>query len=199
MIFIVDYLNPFLWFSGAIIEPMTLLVIFMIGIPIIMFLILFLIEVRNSKKSLILYFETENLLNSLLTKIKDGRIFLGKKQISVDKASTLHMRTGFMFKSYKPVYVIKHNLALPLHFTKAGIKVYTGENLKHLVENKTLEQLLKPKGADKQVILFLVIGAVIGILCGILLADFIPKGSQVASTATPVAGIILNKTRTWRN
>jgi hypothetical protein len=190
----VDYLNPFLWFDGTIIEPTMLLILFCIGMPILMLLVLFLIEVRNSKKSLILYFETENLLNSLLTKIKDGRIFLGKKQISVDKASTLHMRTGFLFKSYKPVYVIKHNLALPLHFTKAGIKVYTGENLKHLVENKTLEQLLKPKGADRAIILWLVLGVVIGVMAGILLAGFLPK-EQAATAAAPVAGMIMNRSR----
>lgn len=193
MVCLVDIFNPFEW--GTVIEPTTLLILFCIGIPIAMFGILFLIEVRNTKKSLILYFETENLMNSLLTKIKDGRIFLGKKQISVDKASTLHMRTGFLFKSYKPVYVIKHNLALPLHFTKAGIKVYTGENLKHLVENKTLEQLLKPKGADKAIILYLVIGVVIGLLCGILLADFIPKGETAAPVATTAGSLIMNRSR----
>jgi hypothetical protein len=168
-----DFLNPLTWFSGAgSISPMTLLWLFIIGIPVLMFLVLFLIEVRNSKKSLIIYFESESVINSLLTKIKDGRIFLGKKQISVDKSNPLQMRTGFMFRSYKPVYFIKHNLALPLKFTAKGIRVYTGENLKHLVENKTLEQLLKPKGEDRKIILYLILGVIIGILAGIVLASY---------------------------
>lgn len=179
-----DFLNPFTWFSasGAILEPMTLLILFCIGIPVAMFGIMLLMEIRNSKKSIIFYFESESVLNSLMTKIKDGRIFLGKKQISVDKSSPLQMRSGFMFKSYKPVYFIKHNLALPLKFTTNGIKVYTGENLKHLVENKTLEQLLKPKDAGRQVIMFLILGVIIGCLAGIVLAGFLPK-----EAAAPVA------------
>ena len=190
----VDYLNPFEWGNLIALEPMTLLILFCIGLPVILFGILFLIEVRNSKKSIVFYFETESVMNSFLTKIKDGRIFLGKKQISVDKTQPVHMRTGFLFKSFKPVYILKHNLALPLKFTNQGIRVYTGENLKHLVENKTLEQLLKPKGADRAIILYLVIGIIIGVLGGILLADFIPKG-EAAAPVTAAGSLMMNRSR----
>jgi hypothetical protein len=186
-----DFLNPLTWFSGAgsiSISPMTLLWLFIIGVPVLMFLIMFLMEVRNSKKSIIFYFESESVINSLLTKIKDGRIFLGKKQVSVDKSSPLQMRTGFLFKSFKPVYFIKHNLALPLRFTTKGIKVYTGENLKHLVENKTLEQLLKPKGADRAIILWLILGIIIGVLVGILLASYGITPAPATHATTVVAG-----------
>lgn len=183
---LVDYLNPAEW-AKITISPEMLLILFCIGLPIILFGILFLIEVRNSKKSIVFYFETESVLNSFLTKIKDGRIFLGKKQISVDKTQPVHMRTGFLFKSYKPVYVLKHNLALPLKFTAQGIRVYTGENLKHLVENKTLEQLLKPKGADRAVILWLVLGIIIGVMAGILLAGFIPAAAPAVPPAVTPA------------
>lgn len=184
MVCLVDYLNPATWINMTL-EPMALLILFCVALPVFVFGIFILNDLRNAKKSLIFFFQTENVIDVILTKIKDGRIFLGKKQISVDKSNPLQMRTGFMLKSYKPVYFIKHNLALPLHFTKSGIKVYTGENLKHLVENKTLEQLLKPKGADRAVILWLVLGIVIGVMAGILLAGFLPA-PEAAAPATPV-------------
>lgn len=151
---------------------MIVAVLFMIGIFVLM---LFLFERSKNGKAIIMNYITENLVNFMDRKVDDGSILIGKKQIHVDKVEPITVRTGRLMRTHRPLYVIKWNLALPLRHSREGIKVVTGENLKHLVENKTLEQLLKPKGSDGKVWLYLVLGIVLGIMAGYIISGMMAK------------------------
>lgn len=149
-------------------EMLTLLLYLMLPfIPVGMIL---LMDIIGLKKAVILYFETEKLIRMKTVGIKDGMVKMGKKKFYVDKSKPPMIPMGTLIKPLRPVYVFKWDRSLPMDITSSGIKTEVSPtNLTNLIENKTLDQLLTPKGANKAVILWFIMGAVIGGLIGFVL------------------------------
>lgn len=149
-------------------DPTFLLVIISLGFPFLMLLVLVAMDMIDSKKAKILYFDSENLCKMIGKKVKDGVVEIKKKQIHVDRVRPLNYLSGFLVKSYRPLYIIKHDKALPCKFTEKGIEVISATNLKNLVENKTLDALLQPKQNNSMLFMVLVMGLICGAAVGYL-------------------------------
>ena len=170
-----DYLNPLSWFGVIKLSENDIIIWTFFLFIAACFVVILLGQRRKNSQAMIMNYESESLVTFMNRKVKDGSIMIGKKQIHVDNVKPITVKMGGLLKAHRPLYVIKWNLALPLHHTKSGTKVVTGENLKHLIENKTLEQLLKPKGADKAALLYIILGVVIGIMAGYIIAGMMHK------------------------
>lgn len=152
-------------------SPQDLLLLVSAGVPVGMLLIFMIFESWGAKKDLFLYFDTETNCKLLKKKIKDGGVQIGKKTISLDKVRPLTIIVGTLLsKSVKRLYVVKWNKALPLKFTSSGISIISGENLKNVMDNKTLDQLLTPKGGNKMALIYLIMGLVMGGLIGYVIS-----------------------------
>lgn len=151
-------------------EQMFLLVMIVFVSPILMVLIFAILDFASSKKARILYFESEKQCRMMNKKIKDGMFNIKDKTFYVDKATPPMIPAGSLFKTLRPFYAIKHDKAIPLVFTTKGLSTISASNLKKLIENKTLAQLLQPQGRDKFAIIMLIIGGVMGGLIGYLLS-----------------------------
>lgn len=151
-------------------DPILVLLLYVIGIPLAFMFFLIFMDMLTLRKASVLYLESEQIGKLRKAKVKDGAIKFKQKIIHVDKIKPLMINAGFFIKGRVPFYVIKHDIALPLYFSKGGIKVMTGENLRKLIENKTLEKLLTPKDSNKGIFLYMIFGLVVGGILGYLLA-----------------------------
>lgn len=139
--------------------------------PVGFIIILVIIDMTTNKKAKLLYFETEKLARLMNINVKDGMINIKKKKFFLDQVKPASIPSGILVKSFRPFYVVKWDKAVPLNFSKEGLKgEQSAENLKNLVENKTLDAFLRPKDAGKQQMLFFIIGAVMGGLIGYVLS-----------------------------
>jgi hypothetical protein len=153
----------------------TIIVIFIFGMGLFFVLLLVFLERSKNGKAIIMHYLTETIVEFNDEKVRDGSVMLGKKQIHVDKVQPITVKGGGLMRTTRPLYVVKWNSALPLQHMKAGTRVVTGENLQHLVENKTLAQLLKPKGGEGKIILWIILGVILGIFAGIVIGGYLPK------------------------
>lgn len=152
-------------------DLLTIIFAVAIGIPVLVIAFMIWLDLKNAKKSVVLYFISEKQAELIDKEVNNGLITIGKRSIAVDTEKPLLLKAqGVFLKSFRPFHIIKHDRALPHHFTDKGVKIITGENLKSLIENKTLDKLLQPKGADKMQILFLILGIVIGAIMGYFIA-----------------------------
>jgi len=150
----------------------TLIILFLaIGSPLIMAFGLLLMDIWGLKKSIILYFDTDKTAKFMRRKVKEGVIKIGKKRYFVDKIKPPSIPSGIFIKPFRHLYILKWNRAVPLEITERGIEVgRSPSNLSNLMENKTLDQLLTPKKHGKEIILYLIIGVVMGAMFGYILA-----------------------------
>jgi hypothetical protein len=148
------------------------LVLILIGFPIATIGLLLYYDLRGLGKSIIMYWETEKVAKMMRKEAKDGVIQIGKKRILVDKSVHEGMiKHGIFVRALRPLYMIKWNKPIPMKVTEKGLELsHDAENLKNLIENKTLAQLLTPAGKGKEALLFLLIGAVMGGLAGYIVA-----------------------------
>ena len=137
------------------------------GLPFLMLLIVLFLERRNSKKAVILYFESNSICRIIHKKVEDGLVKFNDKIHHVGTTKPYHLPSGFIMKTWKPFYILHYNSATPLSIHKTE-KIISGASLKALYENKTLQQLLTPKSSSGQMILFLLVGAAIGAIMGYL-------------------------------
>lgn len=144
------------------IDDFLFIVILLFSFMLLMFFILIYFDMRSAKKSIIWMFESDKLIRSLSSHVKDGMVQVGKKLFYVDKNVPPSMATGIIIKSLRPVYVFKHNQPVPLKITEQGVKAeQSPENLKNFRENKTLEQLLTVK-TEGMSLIALAVGLLIG-------------------------------------
>ncbi len=123
------------------------------------------------KKAFIIYFESDKTVRVVNKKIKDGCIKIGKKLFFVDKDNAPIVPRGVLIKSFRPLFLLKWNTPVELRPTDTGLRAgQSAENLAKFVENKTLSLLLTPKKNNLELIIFLVVGAVLGGIIGYLAA-----------------------------
>jgi hypothetical protein len=134
-----------------------------------------------------LYFVTEKLVKIVTVKIdpKTGTAKMGKdKEFNFDKIEPLSLETGKLRKGLIPFYIMKHDIHKPLNveFKKekwkddAAEMSVTPENFKNMMRQGTLNTLLTMSGPTTvQMFLWIAIGAIMGILAGML----IPFGGAV--------------------
>jgi len=135
------------------------------GFPVLFFLIILFMDLRDSGNCKFLYFESEKIARMISQKVLDGRVKIKKKIFQVDNAVPPVIKSGLLFKSYRPLYFIKHDRAVPFKIDAKGFSSERSpENLKNLIENKTLDQLLTPKQSGGMQIIMIAIGLVIGFL-----------------------------------
>jgi len=150
-------------------DEMLTLILYMF-LPVIPIFMILLMDVMGLKKAVILYFETEKMLRMKTVSIKDGMVKMGKKKFYVDKNKPPMIPMGILIKPLRPLYIFKWDRAVPSEITSSGIdSKISPTNLTNLIENKTLDQLLTPKGANKAVLLWFIMGLVIGGLAGFVL------------------------------
>lgn len=134
---------------------------------------------QDRTKSLFHYFDTENTARMIKRDAKDGSVIIanGKetpKTFILDKTKPKLTKTFF---GWKPTYYLKWNNALPMEIDlengKLNKSALTPENITNLLEMKTIDKLLSPKQEKFNMILFLAIGVVVGILCGISIMSFV--------------------------
>jgi len=134
-----------------------------LGLPVIMFMLLIFIDMMGAKKSVVLYFESNKIARFLSIGVKDGMTQIKKKRFFVDTSSPPVVMGGILIRSFRPLYIFKHDRAVPMKVSKQGLESERSpENLKNLMENKTLDQLLTPKSSGGVQLLFLIMGIVIG-------------------------------------
>lgn len=150
---------------------LMLLMFMTFGFPLLILFIFFLIEMMNSKKSMFLFFDTTYHCRLIRQKIKDGKVKIGKKIFFIGDYKPKLLRTGSLFKSYKPFYILRHDVANPYRFDDENLEIkITPENVKYLSRNTTLEQLLRG-ATGSGAWLWLIIGLVMGILIGYMLVS----------------------------
>lgn len=130
-------------------------------------------------KSIFYYFDTENTARMIKRDVKDGSVVIGNgkdiaKTFILDKTKPKLTKTFF---GWKPTYFVKWNNALPmiidLEEGKLKKSELSPENITNMLEMKTIDKLLSPKQEKFNMILFLAIGVVVGILAGLSLMQFI--------------------------
>lgn len=150
-----------------------LLTLFMVGVPFLFILVVFWKDSRSAGKALILHFKSERQAEFMDKHVSEGVIKIGKKVTYVDEENPVLVRDGIFFKHWRPLHIVKWNMALPLKFSKDGMRVISSANLKNFMDNKTLEQLLTPKGASKLAIIMFVMGLIMGVLVGYVLPQIL--------------------------
>jgi hypothetical protein len=151
-------------------DAILTLIIYMM-LPFIPVGLILLMDVWGLKKCVILYFETEKLIRMKTVSVKDGMVKMGKRRFYVDKSRPAMIPMGILIKPLRPLYVFKWDRSIAMDVSSAGLKSEgSPENLTNLLQNKTLDQLLTPKGSSKQVLLFMIMGLVMGGLAGFILA-----------------------------
>ena len=152
-------------------DPVLFLVLIIIFMPIIFFFVLIMIDMTTNKKARMLYFETEKLARIIDANIKDGFAQIRKKKFFVQEVKPVFIPSGIIVKSWRPLYAIRWDKVIPFQFVKEGLKaIPSAENMKNLIENKTLDALLKPASTNKQALLFFIMGAVMGGLIGYVIS-----------------------------
>lgn len=155
-----------------------LLYIVALGAPVLIIGYILWMDIKNAKKSVVLYFSSEKECSLLDKSVEDGLIKFGKKSVLVDQeAPPLLKNQGMFLKTYRPLHIVKWDRALPHEFSEDGIKIISGTNLKNLIENKTLDKLLEPKGQDKMMLLWLALGLVLGVVLGYFVAQGMAAGA----------------------
>lgn len=145
-----------------------------IGLPALIFLVLLFLDIMGAKKSVVLYFESNKIARFISIGVKDGMTQIKKKRFFVDTSSPPVVMGGMLLRSFRPLYIFKHDRAVPMKVSKMGLESERSpENLKNLMENKTLDQLLTPKSSGGVQLLFLIMGIVIG---GLLAYALIQSG-----------------------
>ena len=145
-------------------DDTTTIVMLMASFGLLMFFVLLFYDMKDAKKAIIWYFESDKIVKQMASSVKDGMVQIHKKLFFVDKNIPPSMATGLIVKSQRPVYVFKHNQPVPMSVTEKGIKAeHSPENLKNFRENKTLEALLTVKSEGMSLI-WIAVGLVIGAL-----------------------------------
>jgi hypothetical protein len=132
---------------------------------------LFYLFWSGKDKSKFLYYETEDNCRLIDKEIKDGKVVITdngiEKHFFLDNAKPKIIKTFFGLKSF---YQIKWNAIAPLAIdfkanTLTDGKI-TPENLGQLKKSTIIEKLMNPKTSDMNIILWLIVGVVIGALLG---------------------------------
>lgn len=145
-----------------VIDDLMILVIGMFSFTLIMFFVLLFFDMKDAKKSIILYFESDKIMKLISGNVKDGMVQIHKKLFFVDKNIPPVMSSGLIVRSQRPVYAFKHNQPVPLVISEKGVKAeHSPENLKNFRENKTLEQLLTVK-TEGMMLIWLAVGLLVG-------------------------------------
>lgn len=148
-------------------EAFDLLLIFVgLVFPFLLVLILVWYDMKGAKNAFFIYFHSDKVAELISERVKDGLMELRKKVYIVDKAMPPVIRAGIFVKSFRPLYILKHNRAIPFSFGDEG-KAYADrspENVKNMFDNKTLDQLLTPKTSGGLSIIVFAIGLTIGLL-----------------------------------
>lgn len=148
-----------------------LLMLLTFGFPLIILFVFFLIEIVNSKKSVFLFFDTTYHCRIIKQKIKDGKVKIGKKIFFIGDYKPKLLRTGSLFKSYKPFYVLRYDVPNPYKFNDENLEIkISPENVKYLSRNTTLENLLRG-ATGSGAWLWLLIGLIMGILIGYVMVS----------------------------
>lgn len=150
-------------------DAMTTLIIYMM-LPVVPVLLILLMDVSGLKRAVVLYFETEKLVRMKTVSIRDGMVRMGKRRFYVDKGRPAMIPMGTLIKPLRPLYVFKWDKAIAMDLSSSGLKSdVSPNNLTNLIENKTLDQLLTPKGVNKGILLWFIMGLVIGGLLGFVI------------------------------
>lgn len=132
-------------------------------LPVAFFVYMVLNDSLNAKKAVVLKYDSEKQAVLVDKKVVDGIISIKDDKYYVDEHdATLIRGTGYIVKSFRPFYVIKHDRVLPQTFGEKGIEELSPQNLKKLMDNKILSQLLTPQDAGKMQIMMVFIGVVLG-------------------------------------
>jgi hypothetical protein len=150
-----------------------------ISIPIVILFITWMDRLNSA----FLYFDTAETCRLLSKQPRDGdvRITEGKKLkiFSVDRSKPKMLKSFF---GHKPLYFLRWNSALPFEFDIKDGKLKKNEilpeSLGEIQKSTVIEKLMNPKGATMNMIMFLILGAVIGILAGILIGKFFLGGGS---------------------
>lgn len=146
------------------IDDTLTLVLLISSFGLLMFFVLLYYDMKDAKKAIVWYFESDKIVKQVSSAVKDGMIQIHKKLFFVDKNVPPVMSTGLIVKSQRPVYVFKHNQPVPMTISEKGIKAeHSPENLKNFRENKTLEQLLTVK-TEGMSLIWIAVGLIIGAL-----------------------------------
>ncbi len=158
----------------------SLLIGLMIPLPIIItFFVIIILVWRDSKKSRALYFTTEKTAELRKVVVKDGAVNMGKKMFYVDKKDEGTLKSGVIWQNFVPFYILKWDTPIPAKIEKIkesskGIvgkiipNYLTPEALSSYIKNETLTKLLTPPHSKIDMIMFMIIGAVMGVLGGII-------------------------------
>lgn len=147
-----------------------LLILVMMGFPLGLLGFLVWRDAKDAKKAIVLFFQSEKQAFFMDKAVKEGMVEMGKRRFYVDEEHAPSVSSGFLVRSFRPLYAIKWDSSLPLKFTQKGMKFMSPSNLKNFMDNKALDQLLTPKGSDKMFIVALIIGGLMGGLVGYFVA-----------------------------
>lgn len=145
-----------------------------ISIPIIVLLLTWLDRLNSA----IIYFDTTETCRLLSLKSQDGEIKIKEgdklKIFDVDNSKPKQLKTFF---GWKPLYFLRWNSTIPFSFDLKEGKMKKDEllpeSLGELQKSTVIEKLLNPKGATANMIMFLALGGIIGLLSGIVIAKFL--------------------------
>jgi len=138
------------------------------------FLVIFLLYWTDRKTDRYLYFDTEDTCRIVSKESKDGKVVIEddgvQKHYDIDKAKPKLIKTFF---GIKPFYWLKWNGIAPLEINFQNNTLTDGkitpENLGQLKKSTIIEKLMNPKTDNMNIIIWLIIGAVIGILLGYII------------------------------
>jgi hypothetical protein len=173
---------------------LALLIILLIGFPMIAVFVIMMIESMGSKKTKFLFFESKDHCRMLNQYVKDGKVKIGKKEFHIGDTKPKLMKTGTLFRVFKPLYVLNHKNIRPYQWNDEAMEInLTTESGKLLSRNTTLETLLKG-GQGGGAWIFIIIGIVIGVMVGYMLvsAGVLPVQTAVNAT-TQVAQKVVTK------
>lgn len=138
------------------------------------FIVIFLLYWTDRKTSRFIYFDSEDTCRTINKEAKDGKVVIDddgvQKHFFLDDTKPKIIKTFF---GHKPFYELKWNSVSPLKLdfksnTLTDGKI-TPENLGQLKKSTIIEKLMNPKTDNMNIIIWLIIGAVIGILLGYII------------------------------
>ena len=149
----------------------TMVVMLILSMPIYVVAFLMFLDALSTGKSKVLYFETEKTARFINKKVKEGFFKIGKKSFYADNADPPLVRAGGIIKHWKPLYICKWDRALTLDIGQEGLKAgQSPDNISNTMSNKTLDVLLTQKKGSREMIIYLILGGVMGGLIGYIIA-----------------------------
>ena len=128
-------------------------------------------------KVVVLFFDSKDIVTMKKAEVKQGKIKISQGTYIVnEEMKPKIIKSGKVFPSYRPFFIIRHDKVSPLDWNDDGQKgqLFTPDpvTMTDIIKNKRLQDLVKVKTDKLTIALFVIAGIAGGVLLGFMLTVF---------------------------